>query len=276
MTIINGYTTLQQVKDLLKIEQDDFADDAVIEDLISQASRWIDTETGRRFYPSVETHSLNVPDGRGLYLDDDLLAITTLTNGDGTVITSTDYILLPSRAYPKYAIALTESTNTYWETDSSTNSEQVIDVLGYWGCHRDYASRAWLNATTLNEGAQLNATDTTFTVLSRAKIKIGNIIKIENELMIVTGLNASDVTVWQRGDNGSTAATHADLTAVYVWQVEPQIEMACKLIVTNMYHNRFGSNTTGTATVTSFGVVLAPEDIPASVHKIVASFRRLV
>lgn len=276
MAAINGYTTLADVKSLLKIEADDFADDAVIDSLIEQASRFCDDTTGRTFYPRIETHSFDVPDGRSIWFDDDLLAVISVTNGDATAITSGYYILHPANVYPKYAISLIESTSLYWEVDSNQDAEQAIDIAAWWGFRQQYTQRAWVLGTTLNEGGVLNATDTTFTVTSRSKFKIGQVIKIESEMMIVSGLNASDITVMARGDNGSTAATHADGSSVYIWTPEPDIVLATHLICKNFYHNRFGQNTTATATITAAGVVLAPEDIPASALKILAKYTRIV
>lgn len=276
MAAINGYTTLADVKSLLKIEVEDFSDDAVIDSLIEQASRFCDDTTGRRFFPSIETHKFDVPEGRAIWFDDDLLAVITVTNGDDTTLASTEYILEPANIYPKYVIALTQATTYYWEDDDDNNTEQVIDINAWWGFRQDYSKRGWVLGTTLNEGGVLNATDTTFTVTSRAKFKIGQVIKIENEMMIVSGMNASDLTVMARGDNGSTAATHADTTSVYIWSVEPDIVLATQMIAKNFYHNRFGQNTSAVATVTAAGLILAPEDIPASALKILQRYTRIV
>jgi hypothetical protein len=83
------------------------------------------------------------------------------------------------------------------------------------------------------------------------------------------------VTVAVRGDNGSTASAHVITTPVYIWQPEPDIVLACQMIVKNLYHNRFGQNTTGVATITGAGVVISPEDIPASALAILKNYERL-
>jgi hypothetical protein len=127
----------------------------------------------------------------------------------------------------------------------------------------------------LNE-APLNATDLTWTVDAGGTFAVGQIIKAENEIMQVTAVSGNDLTVAVRGDNGSTAAAHAHDTPVYIWQVEPDIELACRMIVKNLYHNRFGQNTTATATITGAGVVLAPEDIPASAMSILKVYTRAI
>lgn len=136
MSITNGYCTLAEFKAYaIPDGATDAADDAVIEDIIEAASRWIDGKTGRTFYSrAAETRYFDTPDTRELWLDDDLISITTLTNGDGTVIASTDYVLLPNNYSPKYAIKLRDASSESWELSSTDNSpEKAITVLGSWG-----------------------------------------------------------------------------------------------------------------------------------------------
>jgi hypothetical protein len=135
--ITNGYTTRQEVLDLIRAESTDVLDDAVIDALITQASRWIDRHTGRTFYARTETRLYDVPDydddGRTLFLDDDLLTVTTLTNGDLVVLTTADYFLLPRNETPKYAVKLKDVSDKIWEVDSNSSSEGVISLVGTWG-----------------------------------------------------------------------------------------------------------------------------------------------
>ena len=85
MAILNGYSTLKAVKDQLDIEQYDAVDDAALNNLINQASRFIDSPkgAGRRFYPRIETRYYDAPTYRSLLLDDDLLAVITSPMGTG-------------------------------------------------------------------------------------------------------------------------------------------------------------------------------------------------
>ena len=93
MAVINGYTTLSDLKAYMTARGHDFAtdpnDDRIIEDIIDDVCREIETRTdGKTFYPRVETRNYDVPYGRQLDLDDDLLEMITLTNGEDTVISS--------------------------------------------------------------------------------------------------------------------------------------------------------------------------------------------
>lgn len=134
MAVVNGYCTLEDIQDLLRIDSVDGGDDAVIEDMITRASRLIDGITRRTFYARTETHLYDVPWGRTLCIDDDdLLTITTLTNGDAEVLLVADYYLYPRNSSPKWQIVLKESSVKSWQPDSSSNTEGVISVAGTWG-----------------------------------------------------------------------------------------------------------------------------------------------
>jgi len=134
MAITNGYCTLAEFKAYIGTSSTNAGDDAVIEDIIEGASRLIDTFTGRTFYARTETHYYNTPSGYDLLInDDDLLTVSTLTNGDATVITSGNYKLIPLNKTPKYAIFLEPSSALFWTFDSNGESTGAITVAGTWG-----------------------------------------------------------------------------------------------------------------------------------------------
>ena len=133
MAIDNGYATLDEYKGFGDVDSTDANDDAAIEKIIEGVSRYMDLKTQRRFYAKTETRNYDRPSGRELELDDDLLTITTLSNGDGVAIASSDYNLIPKNDPPYRAIRLTETSTINWTLDSDGNSEFVIDVAGTWG-----------------------------------------------------------------------------------------------------------------------------------------------
>ena len=133
MAITNGYCTLAELKAFNNISTTNAGDDAVIEDIIEGVSRAIDKLTGRTFYARTETHYYDTPDEDECLKieDDDLLTITTLTNGNGTVITSDYYKLYPLNRSAKREIVL---TNTYgWYPSPTTGEYGAISVAGTWG-----------------------------------------------------------------------------------------------------------------------------------------------
>lgn len=138
MAISNGYATLAEYKIFAKITSTQATEDSAIESIIEGVSRYIDLKTQRTFYARDETRYFNTPSGRSLMLDDDLLTIDTLTNGDDGTIANTEYHLLPKNEAPYNEIRLTKTTTERWETDSEGDDEFVISVDGTWGYMTDH------------------------------------------------------------------------------------------------------------------------------------------
>lgn len=132
--ITNGYATSAQFFAFaIPNAGTSSGDDAVIEQIIESASRVIDNETRRTFYARAETRYYDVPDSDTLYLDDDLISISKLTNGDGTEITAGDYLTKPYNESPKYAVKIKDSSTVTFEFDSTNNGEKAISISGSWG-----------------------------------------------------------------------------------------------------------------------------------------------
>ena len=74
-------------------------------------------------------------DGLTLMLDHDLIGVTTLTNGDGTVIDSSSYILEglggERNTAPYRFIRLKSSSGLTWTY--TTDAENAISLVGAWG-----------------------------------------------------------------------------------------------------------------------------------------------
>jgi len=274
--IRNGYVPLAVFKEYgVPNAATNANDDTIIESLVEAASRYIDDMTGRKFYPRIETRYYNAISDPQLWLDDDLLEVTTLTNGNDVAITSASYNLLPKNAYPKYAIRLIATSNIYWQPDSSASSEYVIDVLGVWGCHEKYATDAWKSITTMNNSGQLSAAATTVTLTSVSSLDTsgGQIIKIDSEFMHTVSVAGAVVTI-ERAANGSTAATHDDSSTVYLWQYPADVVEACRQIVNGMYKRRTGENVSAETTITAGGVLVMPRDIPTVANTLLRRYAR--
>ena len=93
-------------------------DDTLLTDCIVRAEGIIDSTTGRTFEAS--TDSTRTFDGemdvvgRTLYLDADLCAITSITNGDGGAITAGQVVSEPRNTAPYYALTLKASSGLAW------------------------------------------------------------------------------------------------------------------------------------------------------------------
>ena len=277
MSNINLYATLAEYKAYStargQTASTDTADDGVIVDLLEQASRYLDDKTGRQFYPTVETRVYDIPSSSTLWLDGDLLSLTTLTNGDATTISSTNYSLLDSNVTPYYAIKLKDISSVAWVANSSNSNEQVISVAGFWGFRPQYTQRAWSLVGTL--GAAITDTTTlAFTMTAGHTVTVGKILKIDSEIYNIATVSTNTVTPIARGDNGSTAATHLISANVYAWNALPKNETL--ELANSAYQRRFGKSTGDSVTVTGSGVVIVPRDVSRMVQDFIDTHMRYV
>lgn len=114
------------------------ADTDLLTDSITAAQAYIEAQTNRVFEATTETRyyddsALDRWNGRLLNLfSDDLLTVTTLTNGDssGTEIDTGDYWLVPRNEGPPYhGILLKSDIDDYWQWDT----DYWVSVAGTWG-----------------------------------------------------------------------------------------------------------------------------------------------
>jgi hypothetical protein len=142
--ITDGYITLAEYKRYVSSNPNALLsvavlDDQTIGDLIESASRVVDRETGADdgawAFPVATIHKFDAPKmgNAGLMLDAPLLAITSLTNGDGSTVSASDYVTLPANSTPIYAILPVSTSKFNWQPDNSGNRLQAISVLGPWG-----------------------------------------------------------------------------------------------------------------------------------------------
>lgn len=272
MALINGYVTLAQFKAAHGITSTDATDDAVIERILQAASRWIDDNSGKTFYPRVEARLYDYTDPYLLELDDDLLSVISITNGDATTLASTEYNLQPANMPPYRRVKIKSSSMYYWTVNSYSDTEQVITVNAFWGFHNRYNQEGWKLATTLNEGSGITASELTFTITSATGLEAGNILEIDNEIVIISSVSSNDITVIERGDNGSTAATHDNLDSVYVWRPMSGAYQAAYDLAVNIYHRLRGDNLSSAAVQAASGVTITPRDVPTYTAQFVRSF----
>lgn len=275
---MNAYATLAEYKAFVTARGQsittDANDDHVISDLLDAASRWIDIETRRHFYPTVETHLFDIPESRFINLDDDLLEVLTFTNGDSVAIASSDYTLRSSKP-PYWCISLKDVSTVGWTTPASGSGEQVLSLLGIWGYHEQYTQRGWAQVGTLS-AAITDTTTLAFSATTGHTITAEMIVKIGSEMYNVVTAGTNTITPVKRGDNGSTAATHLISTAIYAWQPMEGAKQSCLEIANSTYKRRFGQSTGDSATITAAGVVLTPRDIPATARGFISQCRSLV
>lgn len=240
-----------------------------IDGMIAAASRWIEDFTRRRFIPTTATKEFDYAGPGLIWLNDDLLAVTSIKYGDQAdhTIPATDYFLYPANAldddrpYTHVEVNLTQDMISYKDTP-----QQDIQVVGKWG----YSELSRVHST-LNE-AGFTATDTTMTVASGTDFQIGHTLLVDTEQMWVSNKATNDLTV-TRGVNGTTGATHSNGANVSIIRPPANIEFACQALVARWIHrgdsawaDRVGSSEMG---YTYMG------DVPGEVREVLLRYRRV-
>lgn len=236
MATYADYTTVDAVRGTW-LSSTETVRDTVIAELIRSVSREIDAIGCRSYFPRIETRYYDTPRGDMLVLDDDLLSVTTLTNGSGGALTTGQYKLYPLNESAKDSIRIMQSSGHAWQADSGGDTYGAVSVEGVWGFHLRYGS-AWLD-TGATLAAAITTTSATSFTCTTGKLKAGNLIQVDTEWMHVSNVAtaASDTVTVIRGVNGSTAATHLISTAISRYTFD-EVEMVARLASAAYYRLR--------------------------------------
>lgn len=273
--------TLETAKRMLKIGTSDTADDARIQRIIRSATGYIAMYTGRWFVPERETR---VFDARGEFVQAtllnvraDLLAVESLTNGDGTTITPGQIALQPRNGYPKWAVELRPNAGiTFVYTDDWMGA---LEVDGWWGYH-DHYDRAWIDTRDTVQNNPLTAGATTITVadadglneLGRTRFEVLLYLQLGDEVVQVTAINTStNVLTVARGALGTTAAAHNAATVIRSYQPMADVEHACAALVAWFY--RMGP-TQGEKIQLMNGTAIIANEAPQNIKQTLATYVR--
>lgn len=295
------YSTLHEVRAYLRLTGTETADDDLLTFFIGGSVRAIDEYTRRRFDVRLETRSFDYPfpkrDLMGVYdvemwvyqmnaaadyskqrlrMDDDLLEVVTLTNGNGVEIDSSDYYLSPANMYPKHAVRLVSGSGVTWQYGENGETAQVIDVEGYWGRHRRY-ERAWVDSGDDVQNDPLAIAETVLEVsdysgatadLESPRFQVGQMLKIGSEFVFVQSINTVDneLTI-ERGYNGTTAVEHVQGTAIYVYRPEQNIRLACSRLAAWRYRQK-DVDTFDKSAILGSGIAIIPSTMPADVREL--------
>lgn len=233
---VQRYTTMDIVKQATKIETANANDDELLEWIIEQASGVVVQRTGRYFVPFVQTikvpytHQYNT---RLLRVPGDLLAISSLTNGDGSALSS--WTILGwhqlENEYPGAWIETDEGDE--W---SFTDRASRAVIAGTWGYHDAY-NEAWDAVTTLSGDVADDAATTSVSVSDASDLEVGDTIRINAEQMFIESISGTTLTV-QRGINSTTRAAHTTSDDIERWLMVEQIEWATTELAGWLYKNR--------------------------------------
>ena len=274
------YVSYQDVKTARGLTASD--DDTLLRGYCLSASRAWDMQTHRRFWPLVETRYYDYPGPWTLRLDDDLLAVATLTNGDGETLTeNTDFYLYPLSEYPKRRIDIKRDSGSVLQYSSTM--QRAISVAGTWGYHDDWAN-AWADSgDAVGNAGGINAAATSITVTDAdgadawgltPRFKADTLIRIDSEYLWITATNTStNALTVVRGVNGSTAATHEATADIYTYRPPQDVVHWITRWVMFLYDQK-DTGVYETTAMPQMGMMQVPQGIPKDVRQGIAGYRR--
>lgn len=254
------YVGLSDLKADLGITTTD--QDAALGRAIERASRWLESATSRVFSPQYGARSFDAPDGPLLWLHDDLDTAAAVVDGSGT-LAATSYVLYPYNSRPKAAIELVDGTS--WTFGVTRRA--AITVTGWWGYPASLEAVGTL-ALALAAGA---------TSLTLAGCQVGWTLRIDDELLFVSAVSGSTVTV-KRGQEGTTDAAHLLGASIQRVVVDAAAADAAAMAATAFFGARadpgIASKSLGSASI-SYGSNGAG-GVPAEARSKALMLRRLV
>lgn len=269
------YATLAQFRAHLRIPDDETDDDTRRLNVLRQATAQIDRYTARRFAPVVQTRQYDYQTPYSLRLDIDLLELDALTNGDGTTINPAVVQLLPEGDGPKSAIVLPPTASTLFLYGDSPHL--AISVSGIWGTHDSWAE-AWRDSLDTVQDAALDADAITLTVSDAdgsnsagltPRFQVGQLIRIDAEYLHITAVDPDANTLSViRGVRGTTAASHAQGTAINVYVPPHDVQALCLRWATWLYQQV-------EAGIGGGADWLYPADLPDDIQRLMAPLRHV-
>lgn len=282
----NVYTSLDRVRDYLALGSQHTSDNDTLKRFIYSASRAIDRQTHRYFYPNRKTRYLDLPKDLGvLRFDEDLLEVMGLSaiNGASEVDSS---VYWPKQGgdwndTPYDRIEIKDDSGSLF--NYSGTEQRAVHLDGIWGYREDYDSEGWVDTGASLTGS-ITATALTLNLSGSAgedtngyapRLWEDQLLKIDSEfLRVVRGDSSSQIRV-MRGVNGTTAASHASAIAVYGWAVQDDIEYACRQLTVYQYIKSIDPTTERVAVPTMGGFsIAAPSTWPPEVKETLEHYRK--
>lgn len=177
------YTTRERVMAAPDIKASAYAA-AAVDTACDAASRRIERLCHRIFYPAVDTRYFDWPNDQDarfgrLWLDQhELISLTSLASPSGTAISTANVLLEPNGGGPPYTrLDLNRGTSAAFSMGNT--SQQAIVVTGVFGYRNDEESAGTLAASPSSSSATIG--------VSGALFGVGDLLRIEDERLIVTG-----------------------------------------------------------------------------------------
>lgn len=253
--------TLTYVRQHRRLQTTETGDDILLQSLINEASADFQRAVGRVCMPYYAAHTFDYQNPYMLTLRGyDLLAVTTLTNGDSATISSGNYVLRSSNLYPKWRVQIKQNASTTFTW--SATPEEAISIAGWWGYAPNYPS-FWTDTALDIPAGNITSSSTSFTLVSTSGLEVGMYVKVEDEIMQVTALTSTVVT-HTRAELGTTAAAHNAGVAIYRANALADIQFAVREMVVYQYLSK---DRTGGRVQVYDGGVMTVEDLDPRVNR---------
>lgn len=279
---INTYVPLDDLRSYFNLGSQNTTDDETLKEIIYRCSRSVDKYTRRHFFPKHELRKYDAPKDETLRLDRDFVSVTGLSHLNGNAeIDSADYWLSRGEDWnlkPYDRIVLNDSGVTRF--NFSGTRRQAVHVEGTTAYHE---SDGWVFSGTSLNGDLAHNNSLAFIGGSTGqdndgfspRFKAGQVIKIENEFAhIEFGSGLSYINL-KRGINGTTLASHASNTAVYVWKPESDIQFYTKRLASWAYMQS-QSPYTERISIPGYGSIDVPGNWPKDIRDGLNRFKRAV
>lgn len=277
---INTYVPFDYLREYFSLAPQNRTDDETMKGIIRDASRGVDHYTRRHFYPKLETRIYDLPKGDTLRLDRDFISVTGLSDMNGaSEIDSSKYWLSRGEDWnlrPFDRVVLDDSQGILF--NYSSTPRRAVRVEGVTGYHESdgwelsgtslladaTAGTKWLNVGG-SLGQDLGGISPRFTP--------GQTLKVDSEFMMLEqGSGLSNIGV-QRALNGTTLASHASNTAVYIWKPESDIVFYTKRLASWAYMQS-QSPLTERISVPGMGTIDVPGSWPQDIVAGLKRFKR--
>lgn len=259
-------------------------DDPTAIKALRDATARIDLElAGRSFFPRVQTRYFNAYSdvtGLDLRLHEPLAEVTSVTNGDGSALTGADYTLIPKAGAPYTSIRLNAVGAVAWQTDTSGDPVDAIQVAGVWHSTQPFGGMWFNSGETLTLASTTTASFTPSNVDGEdafrrtPRLSEGMLLKAASggttEYLEITRIESGTAYV-NRAARGTTAVAHS-AAALSIWQVEPNIAKACVRLASYYYKRAGHFATVQFNPNTNMGERL-PQDMPPDVSAILDHFK---
>ena len=265
----NLYSTLPKLRKYLTLASADTGDDDQLRDFLFTASRAIDRYTFRRFYPFLRTSRFDLPDGDTIRIDEDMLEVNGLSHLNGaSEVDSSVYWLKSGDDWNKtpYDRIILDQDRTGSRLNFIATPRRAIVASLVLGYHSDYdnawiVSGASLTDSITSTASQIGVSGSLGTDAygNAPRFEEGQIWRIGTEYVIPSsGVTASAMDV-TRGLNGTVAASHAASTAIFIFDIEKDIEFATRRLAAMEYHQSHAPYTGRTIAI-NFGAVIESQD----------------